>query len=461
MSEPLAVRQADIGAALTDMWRSVLLFVPKALAFVAILLVGYFVAKFVRKIVDKVLERVGFDRAVERGGLGRALERSRYDASDILARVAYYAVLLFTLQLAFGVWGPNPISDLIAAIVSWLPLAFVAIIIVVVAAAIASAVRDLITGALGGLSYGRLLANVAFAFIVGLGVIAALNQVGIATTVTEPVLIAVLATIAGVLIVGVGGGLVRPMQRRWERWLDRMAAESAVIRDRAKAYAATREEEQRLRAEAAREEQRLREAAPTEPVRTDAAPSAPAYPPAPDYPPMRPARAAQERAAERASAELAAGERADDERTEVVRAAADRDGADPTAEQATAEQATAEQATAEQATAEQATVEEAPVERAPVERAPTDDSERTQVIPRPDALSDPVAGTMPPPAAERAQRPRTQAPPPENAPSAPPPSFGPPTREMPAVDSPDGGRPAEPADDETQVIRPRDYRGGR
>lgn len=53
--------------AITDMWRSVLLFVPKAVAFLAILVVGYFVAKGVRKVVDKILERVGFDRAVERG----------------------------------------------------------------------------------------------------------------------------------------------------------------------------------------------------------------------------------------------------------------------------------------------------------------------------------------------------------------------------------------------------------
>ena len=112
---------------------------------------------------------------------------------------------------------------------AWLPQAFVAIIIVVIAAAIAAAVKDLISNALGGLSYGRLLANVASYFIIGLGVIAALNQIGVATTVTTPVLIAVLATIAGVIIVGVGGGLVRPMQSRWEGWLDRAATESQTI----------------------------------------------------------------------------------------------------------------------------------------------------------------------------------------------------------------------------------------
>ncbi|MDG4830208.1 hypothetical protein O7627_12960 [Solwaraspora sp. WMMD1047] len=240
MSETVAVRQVDVGDALIDMWRSVLLFVPRAIAFIAILVIGWIIARFVAKIVDRALERVGFDRAVERGGVGRALERTRYDASDILAKLAFYAVMLFTLQFAFGVWGPNAISDLIGAVVAWLPRAFVAIVIVVVAAAIASAVRDLMTGALGGLSYGRVLATLTSIFIVALGVIAALNQVGIATTVTTPVLIAVLATVAGVLIVGVGGGLVKPMQHRLELWLQRASTESRMMRERGQGYAAGR-----------------------------------------------------------------------------------------------------------------------------------------------------------------------------------------------------------------------------
>jgi len=223
-----------MSGAVTDMLRAVLLFLPKALGFVAILVVGWVVARVLRTVVDKVLERVGFDRAVERGGLAR----SRYDASDLVAKLVYYAVLLFTLQLAFGIWGPNPVSDLIKGVVAWLPKAFVAILVVVIAAAVASAVRDIVGNALSGLSYGRLLANVASWFIVGVGVIAALNQIGIATTVTTPILIAVLATIAGILIVGVGGGLVRPMQQRWESWLDRMGRESQAIAEHARAYQA-------------------------------------------------------------------------------------------------------------------------------------------------------------------------------------------------------------------------------
>lgn len=232
MPENLAERRVDIEGALEDMWRNVLNFVPRAIAFIAILIIGWLVAKALAKATDKVLERVGFDRAVERGGVRRALERSRYDASDIVAKLVYYAILLFTLQLAFGIWGPNPVSDLIRSIVAWLPRAAVAIIIVVVAAAIASAVRDLVSGALAGLSYGRLLANLASWFIIALGIIAALNQIGVATTVTTPVLITVLATVGGILVVGLGGGLVRPMQARWERWLERAESESQAIAQR-------------------------------------------------------------------------------------------------------------------------------------------------------------------------------------------------------------------------------------
>ena len=136
MAQILSAPSVDVQGGLSDMLRTILLFLPKALLFVLILVVGYIVAKVLLKVVDKALERVGFDRVVERGGIRAALAHSKYDASDIVAKLVYYAVLLFTLQLAFGVWGPNPVSALLNDIIAWLPNAFVAIVIVVIAAAI-------------------------------------------------------------------------------------------------------------------------------------------------------------------------------------------------------------------------------------------------------------------------------------------------------------------------------------
>ena len=209
-------------------------FVPKLLLFLVILLIGWLIAKVLMKAVNGILERVGFDNAVEKGGVKTALDRSQYDASDFVAKLAYYAVLLFTLQLAFGVFGPNPISELITQLIAFLPQIIVAIIIIVIASAIAKAVKDLIAAMLGALSYGNIVATAASVFIMFLGIVAALNQVGVATTVTTPVLVAILATVAGILIVGVGGGLVRPMSLRWGVWLDKAAAEGSRAKQQVK-----------------------------------------------------------------------------------------------------------------------------------------------------------------------------------------------------------------------------------
>lgn len=192
---------------------------PKVLLFLVILIVGWIIAKLLEKAVDAILERVGFDRLVERGGAGRMMAHSGYDPSSLAAKLVYLAALIITLQLAFGVFGPNPISDLLASIVAWLPLAFVAIIIMVIAIYLAGIVRDIVQGSLGSTSYGRFLAMAAYVVIIALGVIAALGQMGVAVIITGPILIAVLATIGGIAVVGLGGGLVVPMQRRWERIL--------------------------------------------------------------------------------------------------------------------------------------------------------------------------------------------------------------------------------------------------
>ena len=208
-------------------------FLPKLLLFVVILVVGILIAKAITKALSAILDRVGFDRAVERGGVKKALQNSQYDASDVVSKIIYYALALFVLQIAFGVFGANPISDLIASVIAFLPSLVVAIIIIVVAAAIAAAVRELIANTLGGLSYGKTLGSTAGVVILGFGIIAALNQIGVATTVTTPVLVTVLATVGGILVVGVGGGLVQPMSRRWEGYLTKAEQEAPRIREHA------------------------------------------------------------------------------------------------------------------------------------------------------------------------------------------------------------------------------------
>jgi hypothetical protein len=224
----------ELPAVLQDGLAAVIAFVPLALLFLLILVVGLIVAKLISKAIDKLLEKVGFDRLVERGGVKKALASSKLDASDIVAKIVYYTLVLFVLQFAFGVFGRNPVSDLLQGIIGFLPKIIVAIIIVVIASAIAAGAKGLIQNTLGGLSYGKVLGNVVAVFILFLGITAALNQIEVATTVTTPILIAVLAIIAGVIIVGAGGGLIKPMQARWESMLTKAEEEAPRIQQHAK-----------------------------------------------------------------------------------------------------------------------------------------------------------------------------------------------------------------------------------
>jgi hypothetical protein len=206
----------NFGNGVSNAWSNVATFIPKLVVFLIILIVGYIIAKAIAKILSKVLTRVGFDRVVERGGIKRALDRSSYDASDILAKIVYYAIMLFVLSTAFGVFGSNPISDYLRAVIAYLPLVFVAIVIVVIAAAVAAGAKSLIENSLGGLSYARVLANLASGFILALGVVAALDQLHIAANVVNAILYAALAAFVGIAIVAVGGGGIKTMSQRWE-----------------------------------------------------------------------------------------------------------------------------------------------------------------------------------------------------------------------------------------------------
>jgi hypothetical protein len=225
--EPAAI---DIGASIESMLTSVAKIVPKLAAFIVILVIGWIIAVLLQRLALLVLHRLHFERVASRGMVGEGLRRGGYDASRLLAKLLFWAVLLITLQLAFNVFGNNPITLMFRSIVAWLPKLAIAIIIVIVASAIAHAVRGLVAAALGAVPYGRAVDTAVSIFITGLGVIAALNQIGVATTVTEPVLITVLATVGAILAIGVGGGLVRPMQQRWERMLSRGERDAASIR---------------------------------------------------------------------------------------------------------------------------------------------------------------------------------------------------------------------------------------
>ena len=242
MTTPLAA--VDFAGPVTDGFRALATFVPRLLGFLVILLVGYVIARIVSTLVDKALEKAGFDRAVEKGGIKKALQGSSYDASDIVAKLVFFAVFVPFLSAAVAALGIAALQAPLAQFIALIPQIIVGIVLVVLGAVLAGAVKSFVMGTIGGLSYGKVLANVAGGLVLVLFVKSALDQVGVATTVTTPLLYTVLGTVAGVLVIGAGGGLIKPMQHRWESMLNKAEVEAQQVKARAEAEQAQQHAQQ-------------------------------------------------------------------------------------------------------------------------------------------------------------------------------------------------------------------------
>ena len=240
---------------LGDAAASIAAFLPKLAAFLLILVIGYFVAKILMKVVDGVLERVGFDKAVERGGVKKALANSKYDASSLLAKVVFYTIFLFVLTMAFGVFGDNPISDMLQGVIAYLPKVFTAILIVVIGAAVAAGVKEIVQASIGGLSYGKTLANAASLVILVIAGFAALDQLEIAPNIVNGLFYAMLAIIVGSAVVAIGGGGIKTMQQYWDRAAQRAEREQDRISQEGEGAGERIKERAQERAQQAREVQ--------------------------------------------------------------------------------------------------------------------------------------------------------------------------------------------------------------
>lgn len=206
-------------------------FLPKLLGFVVVMVLGWIIVSLLAKALDKVLTRVGFDKAVSRPPLEDAMAKSSMRPAQIVGKIAFFAGLLFVMHIAFGMFGPNPVSDLLTRVIAFLPNVVVAVVMLVVAAQIAAFVKDILSATLGGLSYGRTLANIAALAIVVVGVFAAMTQLNIAPEIVLGLWYAMLAIVVGVSVVAIGGSGVMALRPRWDAALNRIDQEVPRMRD--------------------------------------------------------------------------------------------------------------------------------------------------------------------------------------------------------------------------------------
>ena len=193
----------------TEALQNLLGFLPALIGAILILVIGWIIAGILAGLIEKGLKAVGFERAAQSSGIAGFIENagSGWTASKVVAEIVKWFIRLIAIQAAASVLGLDQISQVINAILLWLPNLVVAIVIIVIGALLANFVAGIVRGSAAemGFSTPNLLANIARYAIIGFAAVAAFNQLGIAPTVVNTLFIGLVATI--VLAVGLAFGL--------------------------------------------------------------------------------------------------------------------------------------------------------------------------------------------------------------------------------------------------------------
>jgi hypothetical protein len=253
----------DIGDSVEHAFNVFFDWLPNLLAALAVLIIGFIVAKLIGNLVGRVLRSAGFDGTLRRGQVGDWVSRVTSSPSHLVGRLTFWALMFGVFALAASVLGIDALEDFVAAVWAYIPNVIAAFLIFLVAAVLSAGIAALATRVMGDTGLGKVIATVAPILVMTIATFMILDQLRIAetiVTITYAGLVGAIA-LATALAFGLGGREVagdmlggaydnaRRNKGQWRSDLDRgMArarAEAEARRDSTstdadRTYAATR-----------------------------------------------------------------------------------------------------------------------------------------------------------------------------------------------------------------------------
>jgi mechanosensitive ion channel-like protein len=240
------IAAVNIGDSLQQALNGLVGFLPNLLAFIVILVVGYIIARVVKGIVTKLLEKAGLDKALHSGQTGEYVEKLSPGASPskLVGTIGFWLIFLFVLSAAIGALRIPAVTSFMDQVLAYLPNVIAAVLIFVIAGAIAGAVAGLVAKLMGDTPTGKLVASITPALIMGIAVFMILNQLQIApaiVTITYAVLLGSLG-LGMALAFGLGGRetaaqLVSGAYEKGQEQRGYVKADPALTRDRGQEHA--------------------------------------------------------------------------------------------------------------------------------------------------------------------------------------------------------------------------------
>lgn len=142
-------------ASLNSFGSEVAAFVPKLLAALLLLLIGWMLAKLARTGVTRLLKLMNFERATEKSGLESFLKHAELEVSiaSILGNLAYWLIILVMIVFVANSLGLHVVADLFNQVVLYIPNVIVAILVLVFGTILARFINRLVFAWLSNMEF--------------------------------------------------------------------------------------------------------------------------------------------------------------------------------------------------------------------------------------------------------------------------------------------------------------------
>ena len=182
---------------------------PSIVGALLLLVIGWIVAGIVGGVVTRLLRKIGVDQFATRAGITAFLQRARMklDAPGLVGSIVTWYVRLIFVVMAANAVGITAVSTVLGQIIAFIPNMLVALLILVAFAWLAGVTRNLVTGATesANVPNSGALATLAYATVLGFGVVAAASQIGVATSLINILFTGIVAAVA--IALGLAFGL--------------------------------------------------------------------------------------------------------------------------------------------------------------------------------------------------------------------------------------------------------------
>ena len=198
-----------------DMWQDLLQFLPKLLAVIVILIVGWLAIKIISFIVKKVLTTAKIDVLADKLNEIDLFKDVEFKPVNIIVKVVKWILLLFLLIVISEILGMKMLTEGIASFISYLPKLFSAIAILMIGIYIANIIKKTIQSLFKSLDLGgsNVIGNIVFFAITVIVAITALNQAGINTDIITNNLTLILGALLLSFTIAFGLGSKEIVQR--------------------------------------------------------------------------------------------------------------------------------------------------------------------------------------------------------------------------------------------------------